>query len=127
MLAIPSPIITKTHPALGSLPSRNKPIPLELIRDPPDFGIDSFDVLDMSPGPSSVLRVRRCGPCLALKCLWSGAFAPVEFTAGAVFDGRVLAECSLAGLCAASPPWPIRPEPGCKAGFSKRLNTSLIH
>ena len=93
MLAIPSPIITKTHPALGSLPSRNKPIPLELIRDPPDFGIDSFDVLDMSPGPSSVLRVRRCGLCLALKCLWSGAFAPVEFTAGAVFDGRVLAGC----------------------------------
>jgi hypothetical protein len=81
----------------------------------------------MSLGPSSVFRVRLSGPRLALNGPWAGAQAAMELTAGAIFDGRVLARCSLAGLCTASSPWPIRPETRCEAGFSKSHMFSFIH
>jgi hypothetical protein len=35
------------------------------VRDPPQLGIDSLDLLDMSLGPQPVLGVRRYGPRLA--------------------------------------------------------------
>ena len=112
---------------LGLSALRNKPVPPQLVCNPPDLSINIPDLLDMSLGPSSVFRVRLSGPRLALRGPWAGRPTTMQLTAGAIFDGRVLTGCPLAGLCAASPPRPIRTETGCKAGFSKSCVVSLIH
>ena len=49
------------------------PVPSECQRDPPQLSIDLLDLLNMSLGPSSVLRLLRSGPCLAFRRPWSGA------------------------------------------------------
>ena len=89
--------------------------------------MDVFDLLNMSLGPSSVFRVRRRDPRFAFRGPWSGRPTTMQLTAGAIFDGRVLTGCSLAGLCTASPPRPIRSETRCEAGFSKNHMCSFIH
>ena len=122
---MPSPIITKNQPAHGQLPSGYQPIPLELIRNSLD--LDSLDPCNLGPGPSSVLRVRRYGACLAFGCPWSGGLAAVQLAPAPLFNGRVLAGRSLAGLCKAPLARPVRPKTRCMAGFSKRCVVSLIH
>jgi len=122
---MPSPIITKNQPAHGQLPSGYQPIPLELIRDPLDLG--SLDPCYMSPGPSSVLQMRRSDPCLAFRRPWSRRPAALQLASAPTFNGRVLAGRSLAGLGKAPLARPMRPKTRCMAGFSKRCVVSLIH
>ena len=54
-----------------------QPRPLALKGDLPQLRIDFLDPCNMGLGPSSVLRVRRYGPCLTFGCPWSGAQAAV--------------------------------------------------
>jgi hypothetical protein len=124
MLAIPSPIITKNYPAHGSLPSRNKPVPLELIRDPPDLGINVPNLCLMSLGPSSVLRVLCCDPRFAFSGPWSGAQAamhpaPVPICHDGILAGRIFAGFSEAPLAR-----PFGPEPRTTARFNELFPVS---
>ena len=81
----------------------------------------------MGRGPSSVLGVSGNYSCLTFRGPWAGRPTAMQLTAGAVFNGWVLARCSLAGLCTASPPWPIRAETGCEAGFSESCMFNFLH
>ena len=127
MLAIPSPIITKNYPAHGSLPSRNKPVPLELIRDPPDLGINVPNLCLMSLGPSSVLRVLCCDPRFAFSGPWSGAQAAMQPTPGLSFEGRLLARGASACFSEAAFARPIATKTRCPADFDQRFVVNGVH
>jgi hypothetical protein len=97
------------------------------MRNPPDLGINVPNPLNMSLGPSSVLRVRRSGPRFTLRGPRSRRPAAMQLAPGPTFNGRVLAGRSPAGLGKAPLAGPIRPKTRCMAGFSKRCVVSLIH
>jgi hypothetical protein len=83
----------------GFTPLGNKPLPPHRVKDPPQSNVDLPDPLDMRPGPSPVLRVRRYGPCLALRGPWSGGPAAVHPASVSVSDYRVLAGRPLTSFC----------------------------
>ena len=65
------------------------------------------------------LRVRRSGPRLALRGLWSGRPAAMQLASVPISNGGILARPAAPGLCPASAPWPIWPETGFDARFDK--------
>jgi hypothetical protein len=107
-------MVPDPRPPLG-----NKPAPLKLVSNPPQFGIDSFDLLNVSAASAPVLRVRRYGPRLAFQCPWSRGLATVHPAPVPVCDDGVLAGCAFAGFCQASLTRPIRSETRCLAGFEQ--------
>jgi len=94
---------------------RNKPIPLKLIGYPPDLGINIPNLLNMSLGPSSVFRVRRCDPRFAFRGPWSGGLAPMHPAPVASGDDGVLARGAFTGFCVAPLARPTGPEPRATA------------
>ena len=88
----------------------NKPVPLKLVSNPPQFGIDRLDLLHVLPGPSPVLRVRRYGPRLAFRCPRSGALAAVQSAPGLSLERRLLAGRASTCLGKASTARPVDPE-----------------
>ena len=99
----------------------NKPVPLELKRKPPQFGIDRLDLLHVSLGPSPVLGVRRYRPRLAFRCSWPGRAAAVQSAPVPVLERRLLAGRASTCLGKASLTRPIRSETRCLAGFEQLL------
>ena len=107
----------------GSLQSHQ----FQLVSKPPQFGIDSLDLLDMSPGPSSVLRVRCYRACFAFRCSWSGALAAVQPTPGLSLECSLLAGSAPTCLGKASPARPVDPETRFAARFDKIFVVSFCH
>ena len=107
--------------ALGPLPSGNKPAPLEPIGNLSQLSIDSLYPLHVSPGPSSVLRVRCSDPRFAFGCPWSGGLAAVQPTPGLSFEGRLLARGASACFSEAAFARPIATETRCPADFDQRF------
>ena len=105
----------------------NKPVPLKLVSNPPQFGIDRLDLLHMSLGPSPVLRVRRYGPGSAFLGSRSGAPAAMQLAAVSTSNGGVLAKCSSTGFSQASRARPTRPKTRCHARFDKFCVVNFIH
>jgi hypothetical protein len=87
---------------------------------PPDLGINVPNLFRVSLGPSSVLRMRRYGPRLALGCPWSGAQAAMQPTPGLSFEGRLLARGTSAGFSEASFARPIATKTRGPADFDQR-------
>jgi len=105
----------------------NKAGPLKLVGKPPQFGIDSLDLLHVLPGPSSVLRMRRYGPGLAFRGSWSSAPAAVQSAPVPALKRRLLAGRAPTCLGKASPARPVDPETRCLARFDKILVVSFCH
>ena len=105
----------------------NKPVPLELKRKPPQFGIDRLDLLNVSLGPPPVLRVRRYGPRLAFRCSWSGRAAAVQSAPVPALKRRLLAGRAPTCLGKASPARPVDPETRFSARFDKIFVVSFCH
>lgn len=106
---------------LGLSALRNEPTKPKFIRYPPDISINIPDLLQVSLGPSSVFRVRCCGPRFALRGPWSGglpAMHPTPVTSG---DDRVLAGCSLSSFSEAPLARPTGPEPRATARVYQRF------
>ncbi len=78
----------------------------------------------MGPGPSSVLRVRCCGPRSAFHGLWSGAQAAMHPAPVAVGDNGVLAGPAFAGFCEAPLARPTGPEPRTTASFDELFSVN---
>ena len=94
---------------------RNKPVPLKLIGYPPDLGVDIPYLLHVSPGPSSVFRVRCCGPRFSLRGPWAGGLAPMHPAPVASGDDGVLTRSAFAGFRMAPLARPTGPEPRATA------------
>ena len=105
----------------------NKPVPLELKRKPPQFGIDRLDLLHVLPGPPPVLGVRRYRPRLAFRCPWSGAQAAVQSAPVPALERSLLAERAPTCLGEASTARPVDPETGCEASSDKTFVVSFFH
>ena len=105
----------------------NKAGQLKLAGKPPQFGIDRLDLLHMSPGPSSVLRIRRYGPGSAFLGSRSGAPAAMQLAAVSTSNGGVLAKCSSTGFSQASRARPTRPETRCHARLGKLFTINYVH
>ena len=100
---------------LGLSALRNEPTKPKFIRYPPDVSINIPDLLQVSLGPSSVFRVRRCGPRFTLRSPWASALAPVHPTSITSGDNGVLAEFTFSRFRVAPLPRPIGPEPRAAA------------
>ena len=111
-----SPTPTRAWSPLGY-----QSVPLKLVRDPPQFGIDRLDLRHVGLGPPPVLRVRRYRPCLAFRCSRPGALAPMHPASVAVCDDGIPAKRATTCLCQASLPRPTRSETRCLAGFEQLL------
>ena len=72
-----------------------------------------------------MLPVRRRGPRLALRRPWSGAQAAMQLASVPISNGGVLARPPTPGLCPASAPRPVGPEPGLKPRLNQRLEVSF--
>ena len=97
-----------------------QPRPLAFKGDLPQLRIDLSDPCNVSLGPSSVLRMRGSGPCLALRRPWSGRPAAMQPTPGLSFEGRLLAGGAPAGFSEAALARPIATKTRCPAGFYQR-------
>jgi hypothetical protein len=106
---------------------RYQSVPLELVGYTPQLCIDSLDTCNVDLGPSSVLRVRCCDPRFAFRGPWSGRPTTMQLAPAPSFNGGVLTRGAFAGFSEAPLARPIRPETGCKAGFSESCVVSLIH
>ena len=95
----------------------NKPVPLKLVSNPPQFGIDRLDLLHVLPGPPPVLGVRRYRPRLAFRGSWSGRAAAVQSAPVPALKRRLLAGRAPTCLGKASPARPVDPETRCHARF----------
>ena len=104
---------------LGLSALRNKPTKPKFIRYPPDLGVYIPNLLDVSPGPSSVFRVRCCGPRFALRGPWAGGLAPMHPAPVASGDDGVLARGAFTGFCMAPLARPTGPEPRTTAGVDE--------
>ena len=104
-----------------------QPRPLAFKGDLPQLRIDLSDPCNVSLGPSSVLRVRGSGPCLALRCPRSGRPATMQLASAPTFNCRVLAGAAAPGLCTASAPRPIRSETRCHARLGKLFTINYVH
>ena len=113
--------------ACGQPPLGDKPIPLEFVGNPPQLSIDSLYPCNVGLGPSSVLRVRRSDPRLALRCLWSGAQAAMQPTPSLSFEGRLLAGGASAGFSEAAFARPIATKTRCPADFDQRFVVHYFH
>jgi len=102
-------------------------VPLKLVRDPPQFGIDRLDLRHVGLGPPPVLRVRRYRPCLAFRCSRPGAEASVQPTPVPALERGLLAGCASAGFGQASRARPVGPETRCAARFDKICVVSFCH
>ena len=67
-----------------------------------------------------MLPVRRRGPRLSLRGLWSGAQAAMQPTPGLSFEGRLLAGGASACFSEAAFAWPIATKTRCPADFDQR-------
>ena len=106
---------------LGLSALRNKPTKPQLIRYPPDFGVDIPNLLYMSLGPSSVFRVRCCGPRFALRGPWTSGLAAMHPAPVASGDDGVLARSAFARFRMAPLARPTGPEPRTTARVYQRF------
>jgi len=110
------------------LPRRltNKPVPLELIRNPPQLGINELDPLHMSLGPSPVLCVRCCDPRFTFPCPRAGRLATVHSASVAVRDNGVLARSAFSRFRMAPLAKPAGAEPRATAGLNQRFSAIWV-
>jgi len=99
----------------------NKPVPLKLVSNPPQLGIDRLNPLHVLPGPPPMLRVRRYCPCFAFRCSWSGGLATVHPAPVPVCDDGVLAGRALASFSETPLTRPMGTEPRCHTRFDELL------
>ncbi len=105
----------------------NKPVPLKLVSNPPQFGIDRLNPLHMLPGPPPVLRVRRYRACFSFRGSWSGALAAVQPTPGLSLECSLLAGSAPTCLGKASTARPVDPETRFAPRFDKIFVVSFCH
>jgi hypothetical protein len=121
-LALPdAPRVCDPRPSLGYESGQ-----LKLAGKPPQFGIDRLDGLDMSLGPSPVLRV-RCYAGSAFLGSWPGALAAMQLASGSTSNGGVLTHPAGPGLCTAPAPRPIGTKTGCMASFNESYVVNFFH
>ena len=110
-----------------SYPLGNKPVPLELVGDPPDLGVDGLDPCNVGLGPSSVLPVSVNNPLFTFRGPWAGRLPTMQLAPVPPFNGGVLAGCPLAGLGATALARPVGTKTRCLTYSRKLLVVNCFH